>query len=79
MKVTLFTTDSASTQLLQVNVAHITIFGKNEITLHFINKEEQLKFISSCIENHVLIQCQGSKVSLIPETSNFQRVNFRFD
>ena len=79
MKVTLFTTDSASIQLLQVTVAHITIFGKNEIALHFIDKEEQLKFITTCIEKYVLIQFQGMKVSLIPETNNFQRVNFRFD
>lgn len=84
MKITLFTTDTSCQQIISVNILHVTIFGKNKITIHFprigiICDEEQMKFIDACIKHHVLIEVQGGMVSIIPEDNNYQRVNYRFD
>ena len=79
MVVTLYTTDKSSIELVKCSISHISIFDKNEISLHFLNSDEQLKFIKVCIEQYVLFSVQGNVVKLIPETTNFQRVNYRFD
>jgi hypothetical protein len=80
MKITLFTTDSACTNLGEFKCAHISMFDKDmKIKLHFVLNEDQLKFIETCIKHYVLIQIQGNDVTLIPESNNYQRVRFRFD
>lgn len=79
MKISLFTTDASCKDIVSVKAAHITMFEKANVEIHFINNEEQLKFIEACIKHYVLIQIQGSKVTIMPESDNFQRVRFRFD
>lgn len=79
MKVTLFTTDKTCQDIVDVKIAHMTMFENNTMKLTFISDEEQSKFILACIKHYVLIQIQGSCVSIIPESNNYQRVRFRFD
>lgn len=79
MKLTIYTTDEQCLDLGQFKIAHMTMFGKGVIELHFISKEEQIRLLQLFIEKYVLFQVQGTKVSIIPESNNYQRVGFRFD
>jgi len=79
MQLTLFTTKEECEILIKVQISHMTIFGKNKISLHFGSKDEQLKLIECLIKNYVIFECQGNKIDLIPETNNYQRVWYRFD
>lgn len=55
MKVTLFANDENCTQIVSILIAHVTMFQKNELSLNFIDKKEQMKFIETCITNHILM------------------------
>lgn len=79
MTVTIFTTDSNSIELGKFRVAHVTMFDKHQTVLHFIDKEEQSKFMKLCVDKYVLFQVQGTEVTLLPESNNYQRIAFRFD
>lgn len=79
MKVTMYTKDESCASIGTVNVAHVTMFENNILTLHFTEPDEQIKFIKVCIRMYVKFECQGNSVKLIPEVNNFQRVRFRFD
>jgi hypothetical protein len=80
MEITLFTTDAFCTEIIKVKSFHISMFEKNKLDIHFLSgSDDMINFIKACIENYVLIQIQGSKVSIIPENNNYQRVRFRFD
>ena len=77
MLVTMYELGEASKELVRCSISHLSVFGKYELSLYFISGEEQLKFISACIDKHVLIRVKGRNVSILPE--DCQPVNFRFD
>lgn len=45
IKVTLFTTGESCQDIGSANAAHVTMFDKQEIVLHFLSTKEQLMFI----------------------------------
>ncbi len=82
MKVSLFTTDEKCEDIVEFNVAHVSIFKENKISFHFLKYVEEgdmEKFIKACIKYFVLIEIQGYTVSIIPEPNNYQRIRIRFD
>lgn len=79
MKVSLYSTCKECTDLGTFNIAHVTMFDKQELQLHFGSDVEQSNFMNTCVKHYVLFKVQGKKVIIIPENNNFQRVRFRFD
>lgn len=79
MKVTIFKKNEQHTEVVKVRISHITIFNGCNVVLHFINEVEELKLIEHFIKEYVLFTVQGMHVTIVPETNNYQRVNFRFD
>lgn len=79
MKVTLFTNNAACADIISVQVAHITMFEKNQLKLRFLSLDNNMiEFVKACIKYHVLIQIEGLDIILIPE-NDYQRVRYRFD
>lgn len=79
MKLTLFTNCEACKDIISVECSHISMFEKHRVVINFSKKEEQLRLLQVCIENYILIEVQGSKITILPEIGNHQRVRFRFD
>ena len=84
IKISVFTKDESSTLLGEFNCCHVTIFDKMKISIMMeisitTGISEQLKLIELLIKNYVLFEVQGETITLIPESNNFQRVNFRFE
>ena len=79
MKVTLFETGDNCNEIVNVNVAHVTMFAKQELTFNCHLEEEKTKLLMALMKHFVLFKCQGDNISIIPEPNGFQRVRFRFD
>ena len=77
IKISVFTKDENSILLGEFDCYHIFMSDKMEISINMSFKE-QLKLIELLIKNYVLFKVQGDTITLILESNNFQRVNFRF-
>lgn len=79
MKLTVYSSGPNCEELVEVKIAHVTMFEKHELSFYFIDTEEQMKLINCFIKHHVLFTVQGTRVILTPEERNFQRVRYRLD
>ena len=78
MKLTLFGTDENCTEIVKVQIAHVTMFKDYELELQCHLEEEKLKLIKALLQKHILFRCQGSRIWIMNETGS-QRIRYRFD
>ena len=77
IKITVFDKTKSSNELIAVDISHLSMFDDNKLSLHFLFKEQQLKFISLLIVEHVVFDCIGQIINL--NLKERQKINMRFD
>lgn len=81
MKVTVMTNNEECSDLIKVNCTHVSMFEGCKLQIHFLTTRDKdmLLLLDVLIKSYVLMQIQGSIITIIPESNNYQRVRFRFD
>lgn len=77
MILTLFTANSACTEIVKVRIAHTTMFKGSNVSFAFTDEDNQIHLVRALIKYYVDFNCQGATVHI--DMKQFQRVYMRLD